>query len=85
MSNICQIFVRYNSEARNQDNYLKQRYAKDMPKICQRQLPKAVIRLQKISNQGVCERYAKDILQIQNNYLKQRYVKDLLGVQLRSP
>ena len=31
-----------------QDNYLKQRYAKDMPMVCQRQLPKAFVMLPKI-------------------------------------
>ena len=31
-----------------QDNYLKQRYTKDMPKVCQRQLPKAFVMLPNI-------------------------------------
>ena len=55
MPNICQ---RYSKDILQiQYNYLKQRYAKDMPKICQiyarsnseainsRQLPKAVVKL----------------------------------------
>ncbi len=31
-----------------QNNYLKQRYTKDMPMVCQRQLPKAFVILPKI-------------------------------------
>ena len=31
-----------------EDNYLKQKYAKDMQKIFERQLPKVVIKLQNI-------------------------------------
>ena len=46
MPNICPIYA--NDMQQIQDNYQKQRYAKDMPMVCQRQLPKAFVILPKI-------------------------------------
>ena len=68
----------------NQENYLKQRYAKYMPEVILRLQIKATILGKDMPN--ICQRYTNDMLggiqmlQIQDNYLKQRYAKDMLKI-----
>ena len=65
----------------NQENYLKQRYAKYMPEVILWLQIKATILGKDMPN--ICQRYTNNMLggiqmlQIQDNYLKQRYVKDM--------